>query len=395
MTGHRNQIIGDAGEGLFQYLASYLWNARSLPHPQGEATDTYIYWPDLPEAGRLVVQVKAVERVTPSNSFVRIRPSAARSSLHLRPLAVLCELSTGRAWWQDTNDESFRFPHSVELRIPIDRSRPVNETTRREIRRLTFKRNHRLRLASRSPLPPNLRSVNFDSVMGLIEEAEQERTDDVIRRDGVALALARIVYATCQRLTAAQAVAIIERLLRRVAAKRPGGRSHTLGALVAILYKHPLLDSPEVGRELEQVARFAVGAGDFIHAEFALLIAARAAEMRDKPDVEHLRDLISVASSKSRTKRFERVATKLGPWHPGQHPARMIFRSSTLIPSVIRRSDESLGILECKDEANRAVVRILTHGAAAASAVELRLVDQLTRLRADEILWDELGRSTH
>ncbi|MEI9850331.1 MAG: hypothetical protein WDN24_05045 [Sphingomonas sp.] len=114
--GHDSGINGGAGEGLFQFLAGFLWRAHVLPQPEGHGTDGELSWHDLADVERLPYQVKSRQTISVRSAKVRItlapseiRGWAGRRALRWGVGQVDCLLSeTARSilagslcsWWQ-------------------------------------------------------------------------------------------------------------------------------------------------------------------------------------------------------------------------------------------------------------------------------------------------------
>jgi hypothetical protein len=226
------------------------------------------------------------------------------------------------------------------------------------------------------------------------ESYEEIARSDVCDRDHVALALARFLYRTQPAIAPGDVKALIEPMIHRLLSKELGGRSHSLAALMALLVTSEDQNMPAscLPSELATVAEHAVTAGDFVHAEFGLIVAAKLAEARSASSVGFLKHLLSIASGKSRTERFQRIASKLTNWTRDSGPLNRVLRRRMIGDAISRRTDMNQFVWDRQDDVQAVINRILAVGPAGVTSDELSLVDQWTRFRADRHLQHELGR---
>jgi hypothetical protein len=392
LTNHMNRVRGDAAEGLFQYLAWRHWHARVIRHSDAPRTDAMLEWPGIHEAGRLPVQVKSVDHLS-SGTFY-FRPHEIRGWYLIRPIFVLCERAAARAWWFDM--ALYRLPVGYEpFSLPLSERRPISRRTRAAIQRVAYRRNNASLLESSKPPLKEASLLNAARLLGAISEIQADIDKaDGLDRDVKALALARVIHSAHHQLSRGATMLLLEQLADRVLSPKLGGRSHSFAAITSLLLSGDgLPQSDDLAKTLESAAAFAILSGDFGHAEFGLIAAARAAELRLRPFQEDVYELADCAPEGSRTPWFRRTAAALRHWHPATRPVSALFGKKALAGAILRPSDPGLAILSRKREAELVVDRIIRRGPVGISDDEFRLVDQLTRMQADHYLWYQVRLS--
>lgn len=393
--GHDRRINGDAGEGLFQYLACFYWRAEVLPHPSAQGTDAYIGWHDLNSVERLPIQVKSRRALPPrAKEFkLELEPAEIGGWAARRPILVLCDLSVGRAWWHDTkNDHLPSNPKaSTTLRIPLVNL--IDATTRDPIRNIAVQR---WRESTHYPsLPARLTGVKQDTLEHVIQDAYAEiRKMEFLDRDVVALSVARLLERSRCVDHPSDLNNIMMPMIDRIGCAEQGGRSHSLAALLSLLLLGSQRDElrTDLRADLSRVAKFAVTSGDFVHPEFGLIIAARLAEAGKPRDFECFKDLLEKAASMNQTERFREVARNLALWEPAEQPLWAVLGPRRLGAQISRWSNEASQPFNRQEQAEDAVARAIDCGAAALTSEDLQLIDHWTRYRADQFLRHDLGR---
>jgi hypothetical protein len=177
----------------------------------------------------------------------------------------------------------------------------------------------------------------------------------------------------------------------RLRSPQEGGRSFTLGALASLL--RPSLNlpfDPAFIDQLEQVAALAVRRRTYLNPEFGLLIAASLSERfpdRASPRLL-LSNLVGEVEQHPQNERVQRVAHRLNLWLPQRRnvPLEGIFDCAWLERQVVRPLDRTSPIFSQPREAERAAARVAEHGLIGASAEELRLSDEMVRLKTSDLL---------
>lgn len=393
MAGHARRINGDAGEGLFQYLACFHWRADVLPHSQGQGTDGYIGWHDL-EIPNLPFQVKSTVRLRAGSTkfSLSLEPSKIRGWSARRPILVLCDLNTARAWWLDTKE---LYIPSDPIR-PIKRSfpltHPVGESTRNDIRSIAVSRWRES--VGYPSLPERLRGMKDDRLEGLVEDSYVEiGRREGLERDAFSLANARVVQLSRFNNLPSDLNRLIEPMVKRIESREQGGRSHSLAALMGALFR----ESPrpglrtDLGSRVADVAEAAVTSGDFVHSEFGVITLGRLVELAPNEYSERFRDLLGRAADMEQTERFHAVVRRLKSWEPAKRSLRDALGRQWITKSITRWSDGTVDAFNRQVEAEEIVERAIKLGAKHLSPEELELLDYWTRYRADQFLQHDLG----
>lgn len=392
--GHDSPINGDAGEGLFEYLACFLWRAKVLRHPTAWGTDTYIRWHDLTDSMDLLVQVKARKRLGASSKSIELslRPSEIRGWAARRPLLVLCDLTNARAWWLDTDDLWVPSEPIEKWPVTFSLAHPVDETTRNAVRSIAVARCRES--LSYPSLPKRLRGMKDDRLEGLVEDSYAEiGKAKGLSRDAIALANARVVQRSRVDNLPADLNRLIEPMVKRIESKEQGGRSHSLAALMGVLLREnprPGLRT-DLGSRVADVAEAAVTSGDFVHSEFGMITLARLVEFVPNEYSERFKNLLSRAADMNQTERFHAVVGRLKLWEPAKQSLRDALGQQWISKSITRWSDRTIDAFNRQVEAEEIVERAIRLGAKHLSSEELKLLDYWTRYRADQFLQHDLG----
>lgn len=395
MLGHARQSAGTAGEGLFQYLAAFHWQAEVVQHGNAQGTDAHLAWPDLDNVLELPVQVKSTGHpisLRAKHKTLYLEPSAIRGWAARKPIIAICDLVGARAWWFDTDGADLPFAPKGRTPFRVPLINRVDGTTCNQIRLVALRRWYRS--MDYPSLPRHLRNVRPDRFQGFIEDAYvQISQKDGHDRDVIALATTRFLQMSRQR-GFASLDSLIEPMIDRARSTQQGGRSHSLTALLALLLP---LDRTglrtDLASDLSHIAEFAVTSHDFVHSEFGLLLAAKLAESGGAQETEHFYDLLGRARAMKKTRRFHAAAQRLAEWQPRAQPLTKALGARKIAMDLTRPSDISMDVFNRQDEALDAVARAIALGADNVSAEELRLIDHWTRYRADQFLEHHFGRA--
>lgn len=401
--GESSRTIGDRGERLFGHLASK-WRAEWLRTGSQPSFDGELSWTDLPG---VVLPVQIKTRLTMdtgwTNCPVYIRKARTLQDWSIRPpILVICVLEDGTAFWLDTADQLPR-PHPSTFTFHVPRTQPVSENTTGEIRRSALARprvdapyvdqTKALRRFGmlyqwRPGLPKRMDSPS--TLMGLITNAYREMGEvNVNNRDAVALAVARLLVGSGPVLRELNAEPLLEVVSNRLLSSALGGRSFTLGALVALLQPSA---QARVGHDsipiLVNAAELAIDRRSFLNPEFGLIILA---ELSDRfRDVSLPREALSELTQRVRrdpqNRRVLRVARVLENWLSAPCPLQQLFSSEWLNRAIYRPLPSMSPALVDPEGVSAVVSHVLIQGLSGSSARDLKLADQFIRLRAGDIL---------
>ncbi|NML08342.1 hypothetical protein [Sphingomonas sp. G-3-2-10] len=187
---------------------------------------------------------------------------------------------------------------------------------------------------------------------------------------------------------------LIGPMVDRIESKDLGGRSHSLAALIHLLLlgegrqaARTSLTS-DIRRPVEKV----VVSGTFVHAEFALIVAARLAEAGDSNHFGFLDYLLKASATRDQTERFKNTARKLARWKPWEAPLSLVLPTAKINSAIARWSSNNFDVAEQQDAARQIADQVATAVASSVSSAQLDIFDHWTRYRADQFLQHYLGR---
>ena len=401
--GWESKDIGDAGEGIFKRLALE-WGASFLSTPSASGTDGYLQWYDLPGI-RLWVQIKSILQYHQSTSFlpVYIRPGVLSEWYTYRPLLVVCEIRTNRAWWLDTAKESWYWGTVKGKTFHVPTDQPVDQTSKQAVRRIALQRPRVLQpyvfMTSSSSSAPNpelqsysaLKDLSFERVKEVLTNAYQEmKSVGVHERDIIALSVARLIQSQLDQFSAIPLDSFIELVSARLLSKEWGGRSFTLGTLASLLQPGLLnpLDDTFIDI-LTKASELAVAERSFLNPEFGLIISASLSQRfptrTDLP--EHLEYLATSVIHSPQNLTVENVAHSMLEWLDHRtEPLDQKISRHWLAHQVIRPLPADADIFLHIEDAEESVKQILEFGLEGVSPKDLILTDQLIRLRSSELI---------
>ncbi|HEY5720820.1 MAG TPA: DUF4365 domain-containing protein [Allosphingosinicella sp.] len=391
--GYDRIVNGNAGEGLFQYLAGFLWRAEVRPQAQGQGTDGELCWPDLPVTQRLLYQVKSRRTTTSRTASIRVplTPSEIRGWAARRPILIVCDLNRASAWWLDTTGLVPSDPQS-NMTLKVPKANRVDASGMDAIRRIAVERWYES--VGHPKLPKRLRNLRPDKIERTIKNVYLDiSSSSGIRRDVIAMAVTRLLRRSGKAVDRSHLDVLLNPMIERVNNRTAGGRSHSLSALLALLLPD---DAPELRTDqaaaLADIAEYALFSRDFVHSEFGLVLAAKLAEVGRPTDIDRFHDFRTRAVALSQGPRFYATVGKLDDWEPGRAPLSRIFALATDRKELVRPTAISDDVFNHLAVAKVAVDRALAIGAANVSPEELVLIDQWTRYHADQYFYHDLGR---